>query len=262
MQCSASRDSNRSLFISLALSVAIGACSFYTAPLFMAKVHAQNASPSPPVTVNYTFKEYTPTGALFLTKSREYMRFSDGSLVNRFTELHPKQQPIITEILNATTGDWIYLDAVTRSSMTFKRTPARVREAISEADTEGCPTGVDLEKLPQFSMLGMKVVYYANRDLAGDMVEKWMVTEFNCVPLKEIDTSPRHAGAHNEEIAISVKAGEPAEDLKEPPPDYIERSPEEVEQMHIATAGEPFWGSVVLQAMKRHYAKDGVLRQR
>lgn len=114
-----------------------------------------------------------------------HLRFSDGSLSNAFTELYPEKrsQPTITEILNATTGDRIYLDPVTRSSITLEESVTEVRRTISETDTEGCPAGVDLAKLPQLSrLLGMRTVYYANRDAFGDMVETWMAPDLNCLP--------------------------------------------------------------------------------
>lgn len=122
MKRSSWQAADRSLFVSLTLSISIGACSFYAARLFSAAAHAQSDLPNAPVTINYTYSEYTSTGQMLFTN--------------------------------------------------------------------------------------------------------------------------------------------PPEDLKEPPPDYVERTPEGVEQMHIAQTGSPFWGSLFLRAIKRDYAKEGVLRQR
>ncbi len=246
------------------LSLVCGVGAFYAASFVSRTTHAQSSPPSRPVTVDYTIREYDPTGQLRLTKSRLYARFSDGSMANRYTEVSPQQRPIITEILNATTGDWIYLDATTHSAVTLKRKPAKVEKAISESDISGCPSGVDLTKLPQLApILGLRILYYANTDSMGDMEEKWIAPDLDCLPMKNIDTSPQHGGAHNVEVATSIRIGEPDEDLKTAPPSYTERTPEQVEDMHIgATGGEPFWGRLWLHNIKRDYARNGALAQR
>lgn len=258
------RASSRSFFISVVISIALGLASFQIASLISKKAHAKESRPSRPVSVHYTIQQFDPTGKLAFAKSRHYSRFDDGSIANTFDEISPEPQPLITEILNATTGSWLYLDPVTKSSITFERSPARVQRAISQADTEGCPSGADLGKLLSTgSILGVKVVYYANKEASGDLIEKWMAPELDCLPLKEIDTSPRHAGARNVEVATFVSVGEPSEDLKSAPPSYVERFPEVVEEMHIsATGGKPLWGNLALRAIKRHYSAEGLLARR
>ena len=256
------KDPVRSLFISVAVSLTLGVASLYTTALFSRRAHAQEQPVVKPVTISYTFQMYGPGGELFMTKSLLYMRFRDGSQSKTSAELTPKAMPLITEILNATTGDWIYLDPITRSSITFKRSPIKVRSVI-EQDDDGvpCPAGVDLAKLPQLApMLGQPIVYYDDKDRFGDMVERWMAPDLNCLPIKEIDTSSRHHGSYNVKIATSIKIGEPNEELKSAPRDYTERFPEAIESMHVAeTGGQTFFGTVVLKAMKRQYAKDGAL---
>ncbi len=256
-----SKSLRRSLFRNFLFSIICGLVAYHLVSFFATKTHAQGSESSPPVTVHYTVEQYDPAGQLRLTKSRLYARFSDGSMANRYTQLYPKQEPVITEILNATTGDWVYLDPTTDSSITLKRSLPEVRRAISEADTEGCPSGVDLSKLSQLApILGVRILYYSNTDASGDTEERWMAPDLNCLPLKKIDTSRQHGGAHNVLVATSIKIGEPAEDLKAAPPGYTERTPEQVEEMHIAaTGGETFWGRVFLRAMKREYAKNGAL---
>ncbi len=155
-----------------------------------------------PLTAEITRKMYSGKGeigkgTLFQITSKVYAQFRDGSIVFRVLEVYPVKKTLASQIKNATTGEWMFLDDATDSVMTLKKRPEVLRHMISDSEPIGCPEDVDMSKLPdEEKLLGFRTLRYVTFPQDGVKDEKWLAPELGCFPLKEIQTSSIHNGAH------------------------------------------------------------------
>jgi hypothetical protein len=245
--------SSLGIIASLTLSAAIGYLAFLVAK--HAVVHA--AESKAPFTAEIETDMYSGSGQRDFVKRTSYYRFGDGSVVYRMTDVSPKQQPGFTQIMNAGTGSWIFLDPLTFSAIEIKRSVEGVRQRIAELDREeSCPA--NLSSLPDGGeMFGVATVREIIRETEQTdkylTMEKWIAPALNCFPLKEIDTSALHGGAHNLEIVTSLRRGEPDGTLLNIPAGYVIASPLEVEKTHREQTGADFLGPAISRKLQREY---------
>jgi hypothetical protein len=202
-------------------------------------------------------KMYSQTGEVGFEKRRHYARFMDGSVEFDVTRISPQNKPIITEILNVGTGEWIFLDGITSSSMTIKGTPEEVVATIGDI-SEACPENIDVSKLPSGGMiLGFKSAYFVEPqpDVTSPIKnEQWIAPDLGCFRLRRVETNGGGLN-RNEEIATSVSVGEPANALLKIPFGYVERDPESINKLHSAQEGVPFWHDPALRMFKQKYSR-------
>lgn len=255
----------RSLFKLVIVSAFLGLASFYSSCFLFSRAHAHEGLSSLPVSVEYLINMYgpEPKADLAFTKIETFLRYKDGSVVKRFIQTFPTSKTLVTEIMNVDSGQAIYLDEATRSSNTFQRSREKILETIADDDYESCPSGVDITTLTLLpSLLNQRTVYFERKNTAmGYVDQRWMATELNCLPLKDIETWPARGNAYTTYVATSVKVGEPDETEKHSPKDYIERTPEALEAIHLAQTGEPFRGQRGVRVVGRVYTREGILAQ-
>jgi hypothetical protein len=249
--------SNIKAFSWISISLALGIGAFFLSALVSNKTHAA-ATPeavSVPLTAQFTKNMYWANGNLGRTESKLYAQFSNGAVMFRKRELYPGNRPVFSEILDPNTGDRMFLDEVTKSVSTVRKSPQEMRATISDIESQGCPEGVDLRKLvdgPQ--LLGRRTVVYLQKPIAGITDEIWMAPDLNCLVLQEVQRDATN-GSYNRETATWLKLGEPGEELRGVPADYLERDPEAVEELHkLMSGGDMFWGPLALRHMKKEYS--------
>lgn len=196
---------------------------------------------------------FTASGTFSRTKLKTYARFGDGTVMFSIRQTIPEAELITMQILDPNKDARIFVDEVTKSVTTIKPPKAVFSEMMSELSSEGCPSGVDLSKLPESEeILGVKTRYYVD-ETPAITDERWIVPDLNCIILKEIQTSHELGGAHNEMMATSITFGEPPARLRTIPPFFAERAPKQVQSLHLAATGHERWGPAGLKLLSKYY---------
>ena len=143
----------------ITVTLATGLVAFYAGsnPSLKVNAHQQSIEPSiSPVKADFVESRYDSKGLLAKRIKRHYLRFSDHTIVNSSEELFPGSAPMVTEIMDTSSGKWIYLDPETKPSTSLKHTPGFMKSSVESLSTESCGD-FDLNKaLAEDMILGFK----------------------------------------------------------------------------------------------------------
>jgi hypothetical protein len=99
-------------------------------------------------------------------------------------------------------------------------------------------------------MLSLDVARVAKRE-DGAAVENWVAPALDCYPIQETEIFP--SGSRNTRSAYKIEMGEPSDAFFEMPPEYIQRSPQQLENEYKFKFGVAFWGEPAASNMQRRY---------
>jgi hypothetical protein len=133
--------------------------------------------------------------------------------------------------------------------MTFYLSPKHLQDALS---VDKCPE--NLHELCEHSqLLDYDVVRYKSEwdSKDPDLDDEWIAPELACFAMKDIFTAGD--GPWNRKTVVSLKEGEPSSSLFEIPPDFVERSPDQLNALWKSTFGAPFLPDNALANLQSQY---------
>jgi hypothetical protein len=160
------------------------------------------------------------------------------------------------------------LEPFTKSVTTLQYSPREYQQIVASLESENCD--------PQTNLAGKKMVDGQSRIKFGRRAiheverlplatstdgqlewkhERYIVPELRCFSMHTIDQ--RSDGATTEEEVVSFQEGEPLASYFDVPPDYVDRSPLELNEAYAKKfgKGQEFWGEPALKGMERRYQR-------
>jgi hypothetical protein len=200
------------------------------------------AQPVRPFTALIRTEYFSPDGSLARSVVREYARFSDRTIISRVREEFPTHDESPWEVFDVRNERMLIVDPNTKSIITREYKSRELLGDITNMEDESCPQNVETlphsEVYPGYQTRLIKI----NDDPLER--ERWIIPELECFPVKSIEG---RGVAHNEINTISLNEGEPSRDLAFIPPDYVERSPKEIEDIYFQSTGKPLFGTFALR---------------
>ncbi len=187
-----------------------------------------------------------------------YARRSDGSWRHTFTAQAPSHDlsaAQVIEFLDFRTRTEVILEPFTRSAIVFHLTDGEAR-----SERERVP---DCSAVPEVSVnpptaSGVRMLAYGVtrvvRKEDDDTMDTWVAPALDCYPLQETETFT--TGPHNSRIVYKVEPGEPPAAFFEIPPEYINRSPRQLEVEYKFLFGEAFWGEPAASNVQQRYERS------
>ena len=184
-----------------------------------------------------------------------YARRSDGSWAHHFTARTPAGDQTtgeMIEFVDFRTQNQTILEPFTRSAVIFHLSEREARwERGRVTDCSAVPEvsggSVDASR---FRMLSYTVARVAKKE-DGLTLDNWVAPALDCYPIEE--TEAFASGSRNTRSVYKVEMGEPAEAFFEIPPEYIPRSPQQLEAEYKFKFGVPFWGEPGVSNAQRRY---------
>lgn len=231
-----------------------GLVSFLSTEHSVSASEQQPYSSSSPFSAVFVIRQYSPDGKLALTSTWNYYRFSDGSYATGGSrQLEPGQRPLVDNIVDLRSQRDLMLEPVTKSVITFKRSPGEQENAMQGMWEENCPTNdSEIESTePGEIFFGYPTVHVVKHFDPTWKEDRWMIRDLRCFSVKEIDI----AGASRDEtIVTSLALGEPPRSVLSAPEDFVERSPFEVAKAYaLATGGSQLFSAQALKKLTREY---------
>lgn len=252
--------SNRSLYI--AGITAFGGASFWLSSLVFAKAQAQ--SDSIPFVARLSeryFKWDTDTNPTVV--HTVHARRRDRSFVTQIASSngpHGEGEPLI-QIVDAESHHDIVLEPLTKSKVTYMYSQQQFDNFISGLEAESCPANVEsgTGTFKGQALSFGRATFYETKNIrlnpsANLNVEKWTIAALRCFTSKRI--AKLGDGARNELVTDSLQEGDPPTTLFDIPPDYVERSPAEVEAIFkakVQPAG--FYGDSASKGLDNFYSR-------
>jgi len=186
-----------------------------------------------------------------------YARRGDGSWTYRHTSTGPhndQNTAEMIEFIDFRTQNQAVLEPFTHSAVVFHLTEkeaqwenGRVTDCSAVAET-GARAGED----HQVRMISYDVARVVRKH-EGVSVESWVAPALDCFPLLETETFP--SGSRNTRTVYRIEPGEPPDSLFAIPPDYVLRSPQQLDAEYKFKFGVPFWGEPAVSNVQRRYER-------
>jgi len=210
-----------------------------------------------PFTAHMVEEHFTDASAAQPTEVTDitYGRRSSGSEVS-FTSFHGPDGQIgqLVYILDVSSSKEIQLEPFTKSSMTFYLSPKDLNQRL---DSRGCSANTD-EMGEHSKLLGYDVVRYREKEGSSyryTTQDAWVAPYLACFALKQIDAT--NFGPWNRTTVLSIIEGEPPSSMFDIPPEYVERSPSQLNTAWGAIFhGSQFWSDGALANVEQHYYRQ------
>jgi hypothetical protein len=157
---------------------------------------------------------------------------------------------MVVEFLDLRSRVFVHPQPFLKSKMTSHLSESELPQYIQSA-FETCDGTEKDESLQRSTMLGYSVVRRV-RDLKYGIETAWVAPELDCYPMES--SIVFRSGAHNETKVTSIQEGEPPDSVFQVPPDFVERSPEELQALHAQKyAGRKLFGDQMLETIGARY---------
>lgn len=231
----------------------LGACFVIS---YTAQVHSSYGDSSaglPAFTVSQEIVHFSGRSAERLESRQDtFAARADGSYARTFSIRSPKGEiGRAFEAVDLRGRTAIVAEPFTRSRVTMHLSLAEVRERRAAARS-GC-LGIALDGAPRSSFLGLEAALTVRKSKT-ETVEVWLAPALNCFPLRK--TFSMAAGSRTEITTRAISLSEPPASAFEPPLDYVERSPAQVQAAYRARFGaRSLWSEEMLQRLEERYWK-------
>ena len=181
---------------------------------------------------------------------------SDGSRAETYSVTTPAGMiEHVRSISDLRKRTWTKTEPSTKSLATFHLTDSEIRDRrhsqnLCSSSEISLAKKSASEVATRAVMLGFGVIPVKVRE-SRHSVSRWVAPELNCYALRE--TAVSEHGSRTEFQVEKLEIGDPPDAMFEGPPDYVERSPAEIEALYLAKyPGHPLFGRS-LETIQQHY---------